>query len=93
MSTIDPDRNEELSAAIREMASGLHQAGLMPEDTTREIEELLSNPIGNIVLSERDFVLFVETLDNPKPPTAELIAARKRDRDIQVPSEKENGWL
>jgi hypothetical protein len=30
-----------------------------------------------IVLSERDFAMFVDAINNPKPPTPELIAAMR----------------
>lgn len=37
--------NDELAGTIREMASGIYHAGLMPKSTRREIEALCLSPI------------------------------------------------
>lgn len=37
-----------------------------------------------IVLSERDFERFVEIINNPKPPTPALIAARRAYQQLQA---------
>lgn len=36
---------DELAGAIHEMVTGIHQAGLMPKSTMREIEELCLTPV------------------------------------------------
>ena len=37
-----------------------------------------------IVLSERDFERFVESINNPQPPTPALVAARRAYRQLQA---------
>ena len=37
-----------------------------------------------IVLSERDFARFVESINNPQPPTQALIEARRAYRQLQT---------
>ena len=53
-----------------------------------QIEEAAENEAqpsesGPLVLSARDFDQFMHSLDNPKPPSAALIEARKAYRKMQ----------
>ena len=36
---------DDMAAAIHEMASGIHEAGLMPKSTMREFDELCLTPV------------------------------------------------
>ena len=43
-----------------------------------------------ILLSERDFQRFIDTLNQPKPPTPQLIAARRAYQRLQVDHPENN---
>lgn len=39
---------------------------------------------GRLILSERDFARFLEVLDNPPPPTPNLVAAMRAYRQLKA---------